>query len=818
MLIKLKQHKKPLLAILFVVILILLPTSQVNAMCIAGFFPITDCITEGASYLVFIIFTVVGQGISVLVGLLQWVINIPVYPEGGIAVIDESWKILRNFANMFFIVALILMPFATIVDILPGAAKYNARALFGRFLLTALLINFSLVLGVLVIQGSQVLSNTFLTSIGDMSGRLGEALNPSLLIPKMSATTASEAIDNGVFGSLIALVFAVVLAITFLFSLLTAFIFTFIRIPILWALLVVSPIAWILNVFPSGQGMFKKWWSTFIGWNMFLPIFLFFLYFGLYFLQSQDDVMKAIADQVKNQELGEGVPFTFQVLFMYIMAGIFLIGGKMVAMKASMVSGTGVVGVAKWSRGVASRRLGLTAAGGAASQRLEQLKQEGLPGGFGQKLYGGQAGLERQTFGWAERFGVRGAADKQLAKDIAANKERFKNITDQDQLTALMSKGRKDERLAAAEILKDRKLLSEEGRKKTYELYQEVSPLGAKQFSRSLDFDKMSSGEREAWLGRVPDIETRQKIVSAMADKGDQYLTNTAGGAEQNLNNALGLFGLEGEQRDLLKKIEKHNFELATKAGLENQLLMRASRAIENTPEGLRIAMEDAISRMNPDALLEATKSLTTFAEKSPENNTLVMSALNQQKIEAMMAKGTQSQLDSWNKVAPGKFNAESVQGIKEAKAKELAEMTGKATGEAIARELNRGGGGGNTGGGGNPGGGTPPAGGGPGINPGNVVNLRNSNVATGIRPPQNTIEYLKTNLEFFDRSSRLKTAEELLSQGKINRQEYEAEKKKYEDAQDKISDLDLKGGLPNNFKNLKTRQDFERKLRELQP
>ena len=144
--------------------------------------------------------------------------------------------------------------------------------------------------------------------------------------------------------------------------------------------------------------------------------------------------------------------------------------------------------------------------------------------------------------------------------------------------------------------------------------------------------------------------------------------------------------------------------------------------------------------------------------------------------------------------------------------------MTGKATGEAIARELNRGGGGGNTGGGGNPGGGTPPAGGGPGINPGNVVNLRNSNVATGIRPPQNTIEYLKTNLEFFDRSSRLKTAEELLSQGKINRQEYEAEKKKYEDAQDKISDLDLKGGLPNNFKNLKTRQDFERKLRELQP
>ncbi|MEK7121137.1 MAG: hypothetical protein AAB857_00340, partial [Patescibacteria group bacterium] len=374
-------------------------------------------------------------------------------------------------------------------------------------------------------------------------------------------------------------------------------------------------------------------------------------------------------------------------------------------------SGTGVVNVAKWSRGVAARQLGLTAMGGAATQRLEQLKQEGLPGRFG-KLYGGQAGLERQTSGWAERFGVRGAADKQLAKDIAANKERFKTITDPAQLTAMMSKGRKDERLAAAEILKDRKLLTEEGRQKTHQLYQEVSPLGAKQFARSLDYDKMSPQERETWLGKVPDIETRQKIVSAMADKGDQHLTNTAGGAEQNLNKALELFGLEGEQRDLLKKIEKHNFELATKVGLQNQLLTKAGKAIEDTPEGLRIAMEDAISRMNPDALLEATKSLAAFADKSPENNALLIGALNQQKIEAMMAKGTQFQLDSWNKIAPGKFDAEKIKAEKETKAKELAETTGKSTGEAIARELNRGEE-------------TLPPRGGASTNPNNVVDLR---------------------------------------------------------------------------------------------
>src|SRR3990167_2156769 len=380
------KFKKYFLAILFAVILILLPIHPAEAA--VGMFGIgsiaTGAITTVFGWFLYFIFSSVGKIISLLATGLYYVINIPVYPSGGLAVIDSSWKIMRDFANMFFIVALIMMAFATIFDILPGAAKYNARTLFGRFLLTALLINFSLVIGVLVIQGTQVLSNTFLIAIGDISNQLGQKLNPSLLIPKLTTTTGyAQAVEQGVFKSLISLVFAVILGATFLFSLLTAVIFAFIRIPILWALLVVSPIAWILNIFPSGQGTFSKWWKTFIGWNMFLPIFLFFLYFGLYFLGQQDAVMNAIAKQVKNQNIGEGVPFTFQILFMYIMAGIFLIGGTMVAMKASMFTGTGVVGGAKWSRGVASRRLGLTAAGGAASQRLEQLKQEGLPGGFG---------------------------------------------------------------------------------------------------------------------------------------------------------------------------------------------------------------------------------------------------------------------------------------------------------------------------------------------------------------------------------------------------------------------------------------------------
>ena len=73
--------------------MVLLPTHAAKADCgIWSTSPITDCILEGTSYFIFLLFTLVGNGIAGLVGILYSVINIPVYPSGGIAVIDELDK------------------------------------------------------------------------------------------------------------------------------------------------------------------------------------------------------------------------------------------------------------------------------------------------------------------------------------------------------------------------------------------------------------------------------------------------------------------------------------------------------------------------------------------------------------------------------------------------------------------------------------------------------------------------------------------------------------------------------------------------------
>ncbi|MFN7088656.1 MAG: hypothetical protein ACK4NX_02465, partial [Candidatus Paceibacteria bacterium] len=285
--------------------------------------------------------------------------------------------------------------------------NYDFRSLLPRFLVVAVLINFSLVLGGLMIDATQVLNNTFLLAMGDISGRLGEGLNPAEILPDPKMQDASSIADL-LGSSLITLVFMIFLMLTYLISVAAPLAVAFVRIPILWALLIVSPMAWLLSILPATQQAYKNWWKQFLGWNLFLPYYLFFMYFALYFLSKKSEVIQSLGQEFVSSNLtGLQSNFTFGLLFYYIMTAIFLIGGTKVAMSASRFSGTGIVSVARWGKGVAMRRFGITAARMAAREKIAQIEKEGLPGRWGGLLYGGEAGLERQADVFRRILGVR---------------------------------------------------------------------------------------------------------------------------------------------------------------------------------------------------------------------------------------------------------------------------------------------------------------------------------------------------------------------------------------------------------------------------
>ena len=719
-----KIISKKLLIIIFLLGLFL-PIFDAEATSIFSIGNITyEAVSFIFSYAIYIMFTTVGWLLALMVKLLAQVVNIRIYTD--VPVIEISWKIMRDFANMLFIVALIVMAYGTIFNL----KGYDFRSLMPRFLIAAILINFSLVISGLIIDAAQIVNNTFLAAMGDISGRLGQGLNPSELLPassNLSATEQAAAVSQLIASGNLTLIFSLFLLMAFAVSVAVPLVIAFVRIPILWALLIISPIAWLSSILPATRGTFNKWWHHFLAWNLFLPYFLFFMYFALFFLSRKNEVIQSLGQEFVNSPLvGLQNNFTFGLLFYYMMVAVFLVGGTKVAMNAGKLSGTGIVGAAKWGRGVAMRRFGITAAQRAATQRLGVVQKEGLPGRFG-VLYGGERGLERDTAKWAERFGVTGAKDVQMIKEIGELKSKFARVTDPEQLRALKDKGGTPERLAIREIMKGRNLLTSDELLETYELYGGNRSLAGKQFARSVNYDKLSGDERKKWLGvTANDIETQQKIFGVMADKKDPYMRN-----KENVEKALDFFKLEGEQRDLLKKVEKYNLKMATELQITNKLLRgRDGQLVTNLKDGLK----EIVERLKPDDLLEYTSTLT----KDPELIELTKGTLNKQKVEAILAKGTQNQLEAW-----GPLMEDTIQKMEEEKNNALQKQA-EVTEGSVERGVRRGMGGGGISGTGQ--GGQPPLqpgervsrGGGIVLTPGaqrelekeesppNVINLRN--------------------------------------------------------------------------------------------
>ncbi|KKT28302.1 MAG: hypothetical protein UW14_C0010G0006 [Candidatus Yanofskybacteria bacterium GW2011_GWA2_44_10] len=271
---------------------------------------ITGIAMSGIAQLVgsmlFIFGTAIGTAISWLANLLNYLVHVPVYPTNNsdIAIIRESWTIFRDISNMFFIIVLVVAAFATIFDIFKQVGPYSlSRDFITRFIISAVLINFSFVIGVLIIDFSQIISNVFLTAIGDISVRLGQAWNPASLFQTtfnqggMSGSAFSTQLSNSIVGLAAMVIFLFVYA----GSIFTAVVFTFLRIPILWALLIVSPVAWLAYLLPFSKKWFTKWWDFFIGWNLFLPYFLLIMYFALLVLTKQAEVWPKIAKEFAAQ-------------------------------------------------------------------------------------------------------------------------------------------------------------------------------------------------------------------------------------------------------------------------------------------------------------------------------------------------------------------------------------------------------------------------------------------------------------------------------------------------------------------------------------
>jgi hypothetical protein len=278
-----------------------------------------------------------------------------------------GWTITRDIVNMFFILGLIVIAFATILRI----ETYGMKALLPKIIIIALLINFSYLACGIIIDASQILTTYFLGQIktNDIGAAVLDTLKvQTALMPEQGATVAVATSDPE--GALI-LNMAFSAAIIFVagFVLLIGAILLFLRIGALWALIILAPFAWFFGIFPALKSHNDKWWSEFFKWSFFAPIYVFFIYLVLK-IARETSALSLGKDAQTGLSMTE-MTSNLNLLFYFVFLVILLCGAPTLAMSLGIRAAGTVTAFAKGAlKGTVVKGTGAALRGGW--RRLER--------------------------------------------------------------------------------------------------------------------------------------------------------------------------------------------------------------------------------------------------------------------------------------------------------------------------------------------------------------------------------------------------------------------------------------------------------------
>lgn len=390
----------------------------------AGSSMVTDKLRDGffwiihtALYLLVLIFGLITQFAVVLLGM---VIDINKFSTNEIVV--TGWRFTRDALNFVFILAILVIAFAEIA----GISGWNIRALLPRLLIAALLVNFSLAIGGVFIDFSRVLTSAF---IGEQrieggltaSQQLAQNLFKSQAVSKYYTYNPELAVGftpKGDFSGIsdihavdFVLVFISIIVIIFITAVfVVATLFLLVRVIGLWILLILSPAGFVFTILPQTKPYADLWWSTFIKYVIYGPVFIFFLVLAgrvgeisLSEGEVQESGLGRLLYLDGNMPTGAISEFfaqnnlllsTFQTMIMicFIFGGLLctqklgIYGGGKAAGMVTGLTGLGMKGVREGTlAGYAGRRLkaGWGAASAERTREAELKQRTSLPGRIG---------------------------------------------------------------------------------------------------------------------------------------------------------------------------------------------------------------------------------------------------------------------------------------------------------------------------------------------------------------------------------------------------------------------------------------------------
>lgn len=236
--------------------------------------------TKIANFLAWV-FYYIAYTFSLLVSLLVYVLILVANYNHFLdkQIVINGWSIVRDVCNNFFIVILLVISVATVLNI----KTYHYKALLPKLLIMAVLINFSKMFAGIMIDFSQVIMLYFATQIQNAGpGIILMSLGLYKLYKATDLPNIEHQMDIGGVDMIAAAIMAVIVSVVAAVVILIIVIILVYRIVMLWFLVILSPIAFLASTFPKGQEYSSIWWKEMAKNLVVGPVMIFFLYLALF--------------------------------------------------------------------------------------------------------------------------------------------------------------------------------------------------------------------------------------------------------------------------------------------------------------------------------------------------------------------------------------------------------------------------------------------------------------------------------------------------------------------------------------------------------
>ena len=345
-----------LITLFFVTLGLILPLSPVWA----GLEWLPNAIVNFLISVVFqVLIAISGLFLNLACWILGWVTGPSFISAGATAnpFVTPAWALVRDLANMGFVIALVAIGLGTALRI----GEYRAKKTLPLLIFIALLINFTPVICGVIIDASNIamnffleggigfegIKNTFLTQSSILWGGIKE----TNFFEKLGIAIAMWAYN--IIAGLIFLLFAVLFAARYV---------------ALWILVILSPLAFFSYVLPATRNFWKTWWNQFIQWTLIGVTAGFWLY-----LAEQIMMVRLTGPTPPSEEFGG-----LSAIFAYTIPIIFLGMGLIASLSITATGTEAIIGGAKNVEGWAKQKGKAWVGERAAGVREKVVKSEGV--------------------------------------------------------------------------------------------------------------------------------------------------------------------------------------------------------------------------------------------------------------------------------------------------------------------------------------------------------------------------------------------------------------------------------------------------------